>query len=125
MVRKEMMCMGNPIVSVEFLAHDFQRLKAFYSQLFGWEIGEPNEWDWAEIRTGSERGAQAAMVKVDTESTKPRGTFFYVEVEDLETTLKRAEEMGAKTVVEPWEEVGLAVFLDPEGNRVGLLKQRR
>lgn len=115
--------MGNPIVSVEFQAHDFERLKEFYSQLFGWEIGEPNEWDWAEIRTGSERGVQAAMVRV-AEPIEPRGTFFYVEVEDLERTLERAEEMGAKTVVEPWEEVGLAVFLDPEGNRVGLWRKR-
>jgi len=51
-------------------------------------------------------------------------SFFYVEVDDLKATLARGEAMGAQTVVEPWEEIGLAIMLDPEGNRVGLLRSR-
>lgn len=52
--------LGQPIVTVEINARDFAKLKRFYTELFGWEIDEPNQWGWAAIRTGNERGRRAA-----------------------------------------------------------------
>ena len=50
---------------------------------------------------------------------------FYVEVDDLDATLSKVEEMGGKTVMPPTEIPGmvtLAQFHDPEGHLIGLLK---
>lgn len=116
--------MGQPIVNIEIQARDFPMMKRFYSELFGWEIGEPNEWQWTAIHTGSERGAQGGMSSVPEGAQDAGRVFFYVEVDDLKATLAKAEAMGGKTVVPPWEEIGLAVMVDPEGNRVGLLRRR-
>jgi predicted enzyme related to lactoylglutathione lyase len=56
---------------------------------------------------------------------KRRGVLVYVEVDDLQAALDRAVSLGA-TVVSPAREipgiVTLAVFTDPEGNRIGVVK---
>jgi predicted enzyme related to lactoylglutathione lyase len=49
---------------------------------------------------------------------------FYVEVDDLQAYLKKAESLGGKTVMEPMDVPGgprIAVFADPEGNVIGLV----
>jgi predicted enzyme related to lactoylglutathione lyase len=55
----------------------------------------------------------------------PRITF-YVQVDDLQKYLDRAEELGGKTVMPPSEIPGtgvmLAMFTDPSGNVIGLSK---
>ncbi|MDQ6779093.1 MAG: hypothetical protein M3071_23365 [Actinomycetota bacterium] len=49
---------------------------------------------------------------------------FYVEVDDPAAYLKKAEELGGQTIMEPSEipEFGLtfAFFADPEGHVIGL-----
>ena len=50
----------------------------------------------------------------------------YVQVVDLNETLRKAEEMGGKAVMQPMDVPGgptIAQLEDPEGNRVGLIKQ--
>jgi predicted enzyme related to lactoylglutathione lyase len=50
----------------------------------------------------------------------------YVQVVDLSETLRLAEEMGGKAVMQPMDVPGgptIAQLEDPEGNRVGLIKQ--
>ena len=47
----------------------------------------------------------------------------YVEVADLDSTLKQAEALGGKTVMPPMDVPGgpkLAQFADPDGNVIGL-----
>ena len=49
----------------------------------------------------------------------------YVQVDDLQEALDRAEAKGAKTLMAPSEVPGgprLALFHDPAGNRVGLVQ---
>ncbi len=58
----------------------------------------------------------------------PEGEHFvtvYVQVDDLQETLDRAQAAGAKTLMGPTEVPGgpqLAIFLDPGGNRMGLVQ---
>ena len=50
----------------------------------------------------------------------------YVQVVDLDATLKKVEELGGQTVVRPTDIPGrptIAQFRDPEGNTIGLVKQ--
>ena len=50
---------------------------------------------------------------------------FYVAVPDLAVCLKKVESMGGKTLVPPTEipnMVTFAMFQDPEGNAVGIVK---
>lgn len=56
----------------------------------------------------------------------PGGVTFYVEVENLEEYLRTAERLGGKTLMQPDTVPGgptLAIFADPEGNRIGLVKE--
>ncbi len=50
---------------------------------------------------------------------------FYAQVDDLQAYLDKAERLGGKTVLPPTEipdMVTLAMFTDPEGNMMGLIK---
>ncbi len=50
---------------------------------------------------------------------------FYVAVPDLAACLAKAESLGGKTLVPPTEIPGMvtfALFQDPEGNPIGLVK---
>jgi uncharacterized protein len=50
---------------------------------------------------------------------------FYVRVPDLDAALRKAADLGGSTVVPPTEipnMVTFAVFTDPQGNRIGIVK---
>lgn len=50
---------------------------------------------------------------------------FYVEVADLAAALKRAGDLGGKTLMEPHAVPGgpkIAMFADPDGNTIGLIQ---
>jgi len=53
-------------------------------------------------------------------------TIFYVDVEDVEAALKKAESLGGKTLVPPVNiPAGTFAWMqDPEGNTVGLWKSK-
>lgn len=53
----------------------------------------------------------------------PSWVTFYVEVESVDAFVKRAEKMGAKTIMPPSDVAGgprLAIFTDPEGHIFGM-----
>ena len=59
------------------------------------------------------------------EGEAPPYVTFYVQVSDLQEYLDKAEKLGGKTVMPPTEipnVVTIAMFQDPEGNFIGLLK---
>ena len=54
------------------------------------------------------------------------GVSIFVQVLDLDDTLRRAEAMGGRAVMQPFDVPGgptVAQMADPEGNLVGLVKQ--
>ena len=55
----------------------------------------------------------------------PNRVTFYVQVDDLQAYLNQAARLGGKMVMPPTEipnVVTLAMFADPEGNVIGLIK---
>lgn len=102
----------------EIQSPDPAALAPFYAALFGWTFDGLNDWGWGPMQTGVDGGPDGALATGDTPCT-----FFYAPVADLPATVRRAEALGGRVVVEPWQvtdELEIAVLIDPEGNRVGL-----
>jgi uncharacterized protein len=112
--------MGNPVVRFEVGAADAQPLVAFYAELFGWDMQAISE-GYTQVDT---RGGQGLTGGVGRSNTGDPWATFYVEVDDLQATLERAEALGGRTVVPVIELPGMAfaMFDDPDGLLVGLMR---
>jgi predicted enzyme related to lactoylglutathione lyase len=109
--------MANPVVRFEIGAADDQPLVKFYGELFGWGLqAVADGYTLVDTRGGS--GINGGIGRSQT--GEPWATF-YVEVDDLQGSLDRAEALGGSTV---WRaaEPGMvfAMFGDPDGLLVGL-----
>jgi uncharacterized protein len=113
--------MGNAVMHFEIGGPDDQPLVAFYRQLFGWDL-QPMPGGYTLIDT---RGGGGINGGIGKSQTGEPWSAFYVEATDLQAVLDRAESMGAKTVM-PVTDFGgmvtIAMFTDPDGLLVGLVK---
>jgi predicted enzyme related to lactoylglutathione lyase len=110
-----------PIVHVEIPTTDREASGKFYSDLFGWEVQQHPEMDYATF--AAEGGPGGGFPKIDGQMLKANEIKVYVAAEDIEATLARANQLGAQTIVEKTEIPGygnFAFFLDPMGNAIGL-----
>ena len=113
--------MPNPVVHFEVLGHDAEALQRFYGGAFGWELQEVMEGSYYMAHPGS--GIDGGVGRA------PEGqghVTFYVEVEDPAAALERISELGGSTVQPPMDVPGgptIALFADPEGHVVGLVKR--
>ena len=115
---------NHPIVHIEFAAPDQAAAGKFYSDLFGWKVEAFPEFHYYTFETGpNEVGGGINPVS----KSYPAGTVvFYVGTDDIEATLKKAEGLGAKTLMEKMEIPGMGwmgMFRDPAGNMIGLWKE--
>ncbi len=113
--------MANPVVHFEVQCKDLAKQQEFYTSLFGWQIDTNNPTNYGIVTTGSDSGIGGGI----GDGMGHARVTFYVAVSDLEATLKDAEAKGAKTVLPPTAVPGgpeLAMFEDPEGNIIGILK---
>jgi predicted enzyme related to lactoylglutathione lyase len=110
----------HPIVHIEFSSKDREESGKFYSQLFGWKVQQMPDMNYATF--DAEGGPGGGFNPVSEEY--PAGTVMvYIETDDIDATLAKAEKLGAKTLVPKTEipETGwFALFLDVSGNQVGL-----
>jgi hypothetical protein len=116
--------MTRPVVFFEIRGKDSNRLQEFYASLFGWKIDSNNPMNYGMVEPGiggPEEGVGGGIVQGET----PMVTI-YVQVVDLNDTLAKAAEMGGKAVMQPMDYPDgptIAMFEDPEGNTIGLVKQ--
>ena len=106
---------------IEFAGPDAERLRSFYGQLFGWatscrEVGGDRYYDIempGDLTAGIRHEPQGAAEVVA-----------YVEVDDLEGSVQRAEALGAKVRIPPkaLDAVRFALVEDPGGNPIGLIE---
>jgi len=118
--------MANKVVHFEVIGKDGKKLQEFYSQLFGWKIDANNPMNYGLVQPGKGSPPEGIGGGI-AQSTdgKPMVTI-YVQVVDLNETLKKAESLGAKAVMPPMDVPGgptIAQLADPEGNVIGLIKQ--
>jgi len=115
--------MGKPVVHWEIRARNAPELQKFYGDLFDWKIDTNNPMDYGLVETGGTGGINGGIG--GSPSPEAAGLSFYVQVPDLQAALDKAESLGGKTLMGPTEipnVVTLAMFADPEGNCIGLLK---
>lgn len=112
----------HPIVHVEFSDEDREAAGKFYSELFGWEVQQMPEMNYATFDTGEKVSGGLNPVQEGF----PAGTVaVYVHSEDIGATLAKAEELEGTTIVPKSEIPGVgwfAFFADPTGNQIGLYK---
>jgi len=122
--------MGQPVVHFEIVGKDGEKLRSYYSELFGWEFGDTvGPTNYAVTPREGNTNADGAGVGGGV-GTGPEGydghVTFYVEVPDVEAALAKAEEMGGSRMMGPEEmgEVGITIglFTDPEGHVIGVVK---
>ena len=116
--------MTRPVVHFEVRGKDPQLLAEFYRALFGWSIDAANPVGIMAVQHGI--GGPKDGVGGHIRGADTPGVSIFVQVLDLDDTLRRAEEMGGRAVMEPFDVPGgptIAQMADPEGNLVGLVKQ--
>jgi len=112
---------SRPVVHWEIQARDAEKMSAFYSRMFNWEIG-----------TGGIRNISAGIGAPDTitghiREAEKSGPVLYIQVLSLGDSLAKCRELGGKVLREPFDPGGrpptLAWIEDPEGNQVVLVQQ--
>jgi len=112
---------ARPVVHWEIEALDPERVKAFYGELFNWEIGDGPIMTIPAGIGGPEPGP-AGHVRQGQRS----GVTLYIQVRDLSASLAKAAELGGAVVMERMDVPGgptIAGITDPEGNPVMLVQQ--
>jgi len=113
--------MTGKVMWYEVLGQDGNKLRAFFSELFGWSYKETPGMDYG--MTDPEATGIGGGV-----GSGPKGsswTTFYVGVPDVDQALKKAQRLGAQVLmpVTKLPDVTIAVFADPEGHPIGLVQQ--
>jgi predicted enzyme related to lactoylglutathione lyase len=122
--------MGQPVVHFEVIGKDGEKLREYYSELFGWEFGDTvgptnyavtqREGNTAPDGTGIGGGIGTGPEGYDGHVT------FYVSVDDVAGALEKAEKLGGTRMMGPDKmtevKIEIALFTDPEGHVIGLVK---
>ncbi len=113
--------MGNKVVHFEIGCQNQAETVEFYSKLFDWKMEEMGPA--TVIRTGGEVGGHIIALG----QAPFQYTMFYVQVDDVQATLNRAESLGGKTQVPPVEIPSgtFAWLTDPEGNTIVLFEEKK
>lgn len=119
------------IVHFEIPADDVEKMRKFYSKLFGWKIEKfPGPIDYWNIETvpvdkkgmSIRPGVNGGMMKRQQPEHKPVN---YIAVESVDEYTKKIEALGGKVLVPKMEVPGIgwwALALDPEGNQFAILQ---
>jgi len=123
--------MDHTVVHFEIPADDVEKLRKFYSELFGWKIekmpGPVEYWGIATVPVNEkgmpERpGVNGGMMKRQNPEHKPVN---YIAVESVDDYVKKIEALGGRVIVPKMEVPGIgwwALALDPEGNQFAILQ---
>jgi uncharacterized protein len=113
--------MPNPVVHFEVVGTDGQKLQKFYGDLFDWKINADNPMNYGIV----DNGGDGINGGIGPSQSGQAHVTFYVSVDDPQAYLDKAEQLGGKTVMPVTEipnMVTFALFADPEGNMVGVVK---
>jgi predicted enzyme related to lactoylglutathione lyase len=113
---------GKAVVHFEVGAADDGPLVAFYGELFGWGLQAFPGGGYTMIDT---RGGGGINGGIGKSQTGEPWSAFYVETDDLQAMLDKANSLGGTTVVPATDfggAVTVAMFHDPDGLLVGLVQ---
>lgn len=114
------------VVLFEMNSQDPEKASAFYSSVFGWNIGEPH-WDYRTVTTGPDEvpGINGGISLGPKDY--PHGIRITIEVDSIDEVIARAVGQGAQIVREKMEfdDFYLAYLADPVGLGIGLIQQKK
>ncbi|MDP8910992.1 MAG: VOC family protein [Actinomycetota bacterium] len=119
--------MGLPVVHFEVVGKDGEKLRQYYSELFGWQIDANNPMKYGMV--AREGNTDADGVGIGGGVGQGPGGYeghvtFYVGVPDVEEALAKAESLGGTRIMGPEDIMGqviLGQFKDPEGHLIGVV----
>jgi predicted enzyme related to lactoylglutathione lyase len=114
------------VVHFEVVGKNGQKLRDFYSKTFNWQIIADNPMDYGMVSAEGE-GSIGGGIGATPDGSSGHATF-YIEVDDVKAVLKQVEKNGGAVVVPETvvpEMVTYAMFTDPEGHLVGLVKSEQ
>ena len=113
-----------PVVRFLIQAQDLEKQRAFYAAMFDWDITAPFEGapflDIPEGKGPPPDGVGGTMIQDDKSNVT-----IYLQVADLPASLKQADELGGKAIMQPVDVPDgptIAQIEDPEGNVLGLVQ---
>ena len=116
--------MSHPVVWFEVMGKDGAKLRKFYTDLFGWKIDASNPMNYGMVEASNGRGIPGGVGEL---GDKPwPGLAFYVSTTNINDSLKKAGQLGGKTLMPRTELPGgtiLGFFEDPEGHAIGLVEE--
>lgn len=123
--------LDHTVIHFEIPAEDVEKLKKFYSDVFGWKIQKsPMPMDYWIIQTvpmdekGNplRPGINGGLFKKENQTLKPVN---YISVESIDQSIQKIKQSGGK-IVQPKTTIdgvgSFAIALDPEGNEIGVLQ---
>ena len=120
--------MGQPVVHFEVVGSDGDKLKTYYSDLFGWEFDDaPGPMNYGLVQRAGNTNAEGIGIGGGVGGVEGDAghVTFYVEVPDVEAALSKAESLGGKRLMGPDEVPGTGTVIahlgDPEGHVIGLV----
>ena len=122
--------MGQPVVHFEVIGQDGEKLRRYYSELFGWEIDADNEMGYGMVSREGNVSSNGAGIGGGIAGGPPGyggHVTFYVEVPDVAAALAKAESLGGERVMGPETIMGMVTlgqFKDPEGHVIGVVESQ-
>ena len=112
--------MPHPVVHAEIRSADPDATRKFFADLFGWKVASEGSFPgYTFIDTGVEGGTYVAIGPRQAAGDE---VLFFVAVEDVAATLRKAEELGG-TIIQHAQQVpgtSFGVFADAQGHKVGV-----
>jgi predicted enzyme related to lactoylglutathione lyase len=111
--------MPHPVVHFEIRSQDPDATRSFFGELFGWQYSDGAIPGYTYVDTGAPDAIPGGIGPVLGGS---EAVVFFVGVEDVDATLKRAEALGGKTIQPATSVPGVTFGLlaDGDGHVVGI-----
>jgi predicted enzyme related to lactoylglutathione lyase len=115
--------MANPVTWFEIIGNDPIANQKFYADVFGWQLTPPV----AEMGNYSMLMNHGEGIGGGIGGTMggPQRVTVYIQVDDPDAYLAKVEAAGGKTLMPTMQvtpDTTIAMFADPEGHVIGLLK---
>ena len=112
--------MGAPVVHFDLYGKDAAALQEFYEKAFDWHVDTNNPMNYGLVDTGAGSGINGG---ISSNEHMDNGTIVYIEAHDPQAMLDKVVSLGGEVVMPVMEgPITLALFKDPAGNVVGLVK---
>ena len=108
------------VVHIEIPTRSGKESAEFYEKLFGWHIEHDEEHNYTQFDPHDGPGGGFNPL---SDNVKAGDVLIYVNSDDIEADLKKAQALGGAVVMEKAEIPGVGwygMFADPTGNMIGL-----